>query len=80
MFPVEMRVAPTVNISGTPWAFRALDTNGGNQVVFSGTDVTVNSQKRCCSFVFTNNYFANAVDGTICSLTQGYTDFNAEIY
>ncbi len=80
-FPVEMRVSPTVTISGTPWCFRLFTNNRVNVFVANSNNIIFNMQKYGYEIVITNDYFANATDGFIAPVsTSGYTDFDAEIY
>ena len=79
--PVEMRVSPTVTISGTPWCFRLFTNNRVNAFVANSNNIIISTQKFGYEIVITNNYFANATDGFIAPVyTTGYTDFDAEIY
>lgn len=80
-FPIEMRVAPTATISGTPWCFRLFTNDAANAVVAGADSVNLTLQKCGYDIRITNDYFANAVDGFIAPIyTTGYTDFDAEIY
>lgn len=80
-FPIEMRVAPTATISGTPWCFRLFTNDAANAVVAGADSVNLALQKCGYDIRITNDYFANAVDGFIAPIyTTGYTDFDAEIY
>lgn len=79
-FPIEMRVAPTATISGTPWCFRLFTNDAANAVVAGADSVIFGLQKCGYDIRITNDYFANAVDGFIAPLyTSGYTDFDAEL-
>ena len=80
-FPIEMRVAPTATISGTPWCFRLFTNDAANAVVAGADSVNLALQKCGYDITIKNDYFAKAVDGFIAPIyTTGYTDFEAEIY